>query len=147
MSGKPPNLICDTSFVGHLTRRGRVRADYEGWDAVIDRVEAGDPAVSVVTLAETRSGYLNAGWGQSRMAQAERRLGRFRLIPVQRSHVHEWARLCVAARAHGIALSDNDLWVAATANISGHDLVTCDRDHVRIAPELTIEVLYLQPPV
>jgi predicted nucleic acid-binding protein len=147
MREKPPNLICDTSFVGHLTRRGRQPKGYEGWDPVIDRVEAGDPAVSVVTLAETRSGYLNAGWSRPRMAHAERRLGRFRLIPIQRSHVDEWARLRVAARARGIVLSDNDLWVAATANISGHDLVTCDRDHVRIAPELAIEVLYLQPPV
>jgi predicted nucleic acid-binding protein len=43
--------------------------------------------------------------------------------------------------------SDNDLWIAATASSRGHALVTCDRDHQRIAPELPIEVVFLAPPV
>ena len=81
------------------------------------------------------------------MAEAERRLGRFRWLPIRPAYIDEWARLRVSARARGVALSDNDLWVAATANVLGHVLVTCDRDHARIAPELTGEVLYLQPPV
>jgi len=59
----------------------------------------------------------------------------------------EWARLSVAARGKGVALSDNDLWIAATARMLERVLVSCDRDHVRIAPELGVEVLFLQPPV
>jgi predicted nucleic acid-binding protein len=51
------------------------------------------------------------------------------------------------ARARGIALSDNDLWIAATASTSRSPLVTCDRDHVRIARDLPVEVVYLAPPV
>jgi predicted nucleic acid-binding protein len=62
-------------------------------------------------------------------------------------HLNEWARLSTAARASGVALTDNDLWIAATASLRSQVLVTCDRDHVRIAPELAGEVLYLQPPV
>ncbi len=46
------------------------------------------------------------------------------------------------ARSDGIAISDNDLWIAATASTSRSPLVTCDRDHVRIAPELGVEVLF-----
>jgi predicted nucleic acid-binding protein len=52
-----------------------------------------------------------------------------------------------AAWENGIAISDNDLWIAATASMCRSPLVTCDRDHVRIAPELGGEVLYLAPPV
>jgi predicted nucleic acid-binding protein len=59
----------------------------------------------------------------------------------------QWARLSTAARASGIVLGDNDLWIAATASLRSSVLVTCDRDHVRIAPELGGEVLYFQPPV
>jgi predicted nucleic acid-binding protein len=62
-------------------------------------------------------------------------------------YVNEWARLWVVARRMGVALSDNDLWIAATASVRERTLVTCDRDHVRIAPELGAEVLYLAPPV
>jgi predicted nucleic acid-binding protein len=61
--------------------------------------------------------------------------------------VNEWARLRVAAWRTGIAIGDNDLWVAATASLREQTLVTCDRDHVRIAADLRGEVLYLAPPV
>jgi predicted nucleic acid-binding protein len=53
----------------------------------------------------------------------------------------------MAARVRGIALSDNDLWIAATASVRDQVLVTCDRDHMRIARDLPVEVVYLQPPV
>jgi predicted nucleic acid-binding protein len=57
------------------------------------------------------------------------------------------ARLSAAARARGIALGDNDLWIAATASVRDSTLITCDKDHVRIARDLPVEVVYLQPPV
>lgn len=147
MNVKRPKLICDTSFVGHLARRSRNPGSYAHWDSVMDRVDASEPAVSVVTLAETRAGYLSAGWGLPRMVEAERRLVRFHLLPVRRSYVDEWARLRVGAQARGISLSDNDLWIATTANVLGHALVTCDRDHTRIAPQFDVEVLFVAPPV
>jgi predicted nucleic acid-binding protein len=147
MRVKRRKLICDTSFVGHFIRRARDPEPYEHWGPVIDHVQAGEPAVSIVTVAETRAGYLNAGWGQARMAEYERRIGRFRWLPIQASYVDEWARLRVAARESGIAISHNDLWIAATASVCSAVLITCDRDHARIAPQLDGEVLYLQPPV
>jgi predicted nucleic acid-binding protein len=61
--------------------------------------------------------------------------------------VDEWARLRVVAKSNGIAIGDNDLWIAATASVREQVLVTCDRDHQRIAPELPGEVVYLAPPV
>jgi len=147
MREKRQKLICDTSFVGHLARRVTNPGPYVHWESAIDQVDKSEPAVSVVTLAEARAGYRGAGWGLPRIVQAERHLVRFDVLPVRRSYVDEWARLRVGAQASGVSLSDNDLWVAATANVLGRDLVTCDRDHARIAPHLDIEVLYLQPPV
>lgn len=141
-------LICDTSFVGHLRRRVRVPARYEHWDiATIDRVEAASLAISVVTIAETRAGYRLAGWGGSRIESTEQELRRYHPIPVGRRYASEWARLRSAAWTGGVAISDNDLWIAATASRREQMLVTCDRDHVRIAPELAVEVLFLAPPV
>jgi predicted nucleic acid-binding protein len=100
-----------------------------------------------VTVAEIRAGYLKAGWGRRRVSWAEQRLAKFFPLLIDDPHLNEWARLSAAARASGVALSDNDLWIAATASVRSQVLVTCDRDHVRIAPELAGEVLYLQPPV
>jgi predicted nucleic acid-binding protein len=142
------NLVCDTSFVGHMARREIRPGRYGTWDeAVLDRIGAASLAVSVVTIAEAHSGYLSAGWGGSRLAAAERYLERFRWIPLGRTYVDEWARLRAAARARGIAISDNDLWIAATASVREQVLVTCDRDHQRIAPELPVDVVFLAPPV
>jgi predicted nucleic acid-binding protein len=141
-------LICDTSFVSHLIDREVGLDRYEHWDpGVLDRVEAALLAVSIVTIAELRAGYVNAGWGSRRVANAERQVARFVPVLIDDPHLNEWTRLWVAARARGIALSDNDLWIAATACPRERTLVTCDRDHLRIAPELPGEVLFLQPPV
>jgi predicted nucleic acid-binding protein len=68
-------------------------------------------------------------------------------VRIDRTYLDEWARLRVAARARGVAISDNDLWIAATASVGESVLITCDRDHLRIARDLPVEVLYLQPPV
>ncbi len=141
-------LICDTSFVWHAWRRIRMPTRFEHWDeAIIDRIEAAPLAISVVTIAETRAGYLRANWGRSMVEATERRLQRFHSVPVRRCHTDEWARLRSLARAGGIAISDNDLWIAATASVGGRVLVTCDRDHVRIAEAMPVEVVYLAPPV
>jgi predicted nucleic acid-binding protein len=81
-----------------------------------------------------------------RLEAAEAQLRRFRWIPVGRPHAEEWARLRVVAKRKGIAISDNDLWIAATASVGEGVLVTCDRDHQRIAPEMPVEVVLLAPP-
>jgi predicted nucleic acid-binding protein len=141
-------MICDTSFVGHLRRRVRTPGRYGHWDvATIDRVESASLAISVVTIAETRSGYRLAQWGTTRIEATERELRRYVPLPVRRRDANERARLRIAAQARGVAISDNDLWVAATASRREEVLVTCDRDHLRIAAQLSGEVLYLAPPV
>jgi predicted nucleic acid-binding protein len=61
--------------------------------------------------------------------------------------LNAWVQLWVAAKARGIAISDNDLWIAATAAGLGQTLVTCDRDHVRLAPVMPVEVVFFAPPV
>jgi predicted nucleic acid-binding protein len=98
-------------------------------------------AVSIVTIAELRAGYIGAGWSSRKVADAERKVAEFVPVLIDDPQLNEWARLWAAARARGIALSDNDLWVAATASPQERTLVTCDRDHVRIAPDLAVEVL------
>lgn len=148
MSVRRETLICDSSFVANNSRRLRRPERFAHWDqTVVGRVEAALLAISIVTLAEIRGGYIDAGWGSRRVADAERMLATFVPILIDDPHVNEWARLWAVARARGIALSHNDLWIAATASVRGQVLVTCDRDHVRLAPDLSAEVVFLAPPV
>lgn len=141
-------LICDTSFVRHVSRWLQAPARYEHWDvAMVARVESALLAISVVTIAEVRFGQLRGGWGARKIVESERDLARFLPLTIDDSQLHEWARLRDAAMAKGVAISDNDLWIAATASVRESGLVTCDRDHVRIAGDLPVDVVYLQPPV
>jgi tRNA(fMet)-specific endonuclease VapC len=148
MNARRETLICDTSFVGHFLRQKEKPDRYADWDErAMARVVRATLAISIVTVAELRAGYMNAGWGSRMVADAERQWAAFLPLLIDDPYLNEWARLWVAARARGVAIGDNDLWIAATASIRGQALVTCDRDHQRIAAELGVDVLFLQPPV
>jgi predicted nucleic acid-binding protein len=106
---------------------------YSHWPIeTVARIDAAILAISVITLAEARFGYLNAGWGQARVEREERRLASFLQIPLDLTILDEWARLRLLSRQNGWNVADNDLWIAATASARGHALVTCDADQARI---------------
>jgi predicted nucleic acid-binding protein len=111
----------------------------------LDRIDGAILAISVITLAEARYGYLNAGWGAARIEREERRLAGFLQIPLDLTIVDEWARLKVLSRLNGWNVADNDLWIAATASARGHALVTCDADQARI-DDPALEVVHLPAP-
>ncbi len=147
MASLPERLLCDTSFVGHAGKRRARPERYQHWDApVLERIDGAILAISVVTLAEARFGYLSAGWGERRIAEEERRLGSFLHVPLDFPDLDEWARLRDRSGQQGLAISDNDLWIAATASTRKYPLVTCDKDQLRLADDLAIDVIYMQPP-
>lgn len=140
---QPERLVCDTSFVGHSAKRSARPERYEHWPAeTLVRIEAAILAISVITIAEARFGYLNADWGAQNIEREERRLAGFLQIPLDPTVLDEWARLRLLSRKNGWNLADNDLWIAATASARRHALVTCDADQARIDDE-ALEVLYL----
>jgi predicted nucleic acid-binding protein len=141
-------IVCDTSVVGHLMRSRRDPERRARWDEeILGRLGAALLAISVVTVAESRAGFLMDRWGPRRTAAGEYHLGWFVQIPVEDGALDEWARLRAAAKISGITIGDNDLWIAAAASTRRYALATCDRDHLRIARDLPVEVVYLQPPV
>lgn len=148
MNARRETLICDTSFVGHFLRRKRRPERYVHWDdADVARIRAAILAISIVTIAELRAGYLGAGWGSRRIAETERQWSAYLPLLIDDPYLNVWARLWAATRERGVAIGDNDLWIAATATVRRQTLVTCDRDHVMLAPDLAIEVMFLPPPV
>ena len=57
----PERLICDTSFVGASAKRSAQPDRFLHWPKqTLDRIDAAILAISVITLAEARYGYLNA---------------------------------------------------------------------------------------
>jgi predicted nucleic acid-binding protein len=144
---EPERLLCDTSFLQHARARRAKPDRYSHWDErILQRIDAAILAISVVTLAEARFGFLNAGWGTKKRDAEEFRLRAFLQVPISARDLDEWARLQNESKAHGLNVGQNDLWIAATATTRGHPLVTCDDDQVRLKPYLPIEVIGLRPP-
>ncbi len=143
----PERLLCDTSFVAHVRARRAKPERYRHWDAdLLKRIDTSILAISVISLAEARYGYLNAGWGPKRIAEEERRLASFLQLPLTANDLDEWARLRHLCKEEGLSMSDNDLWIAAAAITRTHPLVTCDKDQERLEQGSALEVIYLPPP-
>lgn len=142
----PERLLCDTSFVGASAKRAAQPDRFAHWpQGTLDRIDAAILAISVITLAEARYGFLNANWGETRIVREERRLASFLQIPLDPTVVDEWARLKNLSQSNGWNVSDNDLWIAATASTRRHPLVTCDKDQARI-DDPALDVVYLRMP-
>lgn len=105
MSGSTPppeRILCDTSFVAASAKRSARPNQFAHWlNETVGRLDAAILAISVITLAEARYGYLNAAWGASRIAREERRLAGFLQIPLDLLIIDEWARLKVLSRRNG----------------------------------------------
>lgn len=141
----PEVIVCDTSLVGVLDRAAADPERTAHWvDAIRSRLDRAVLAISVVTDAEVRAGWRYAGWGAPRIAAAELRLLAYLAIPVDRGALDAWSELSAECKRRGLSMSDNDLWIAATAVSRNLPLASCDTDHRRI-DDPRLEVLFLPP--
>jgi predicted nucleic acid-binding protein len=125
----PEKLLLDTSFLGHELRARKRPDRYEHWDQlVLDRIAGSIRAISVVTVAEERAGWISAGWGEASVLSRRATLRGDLWIPIDAQILERWSELRAHCLQHGInGPGDNDLWIAATAIEHGLPLVTCDK--------------------
>ena len=130
-------VVVDTGvFSAPLSRRNSSIAH------LYDRHLSGQLLVlAAQTVAEVRYGALAAGWGESRLAELERRIALTRVAVIDDDLIWSHARLRVTCRVAGHALAAAahaaDLWVAATARHLDIPLVTHDAVF-RDAPGLSV---------
>ena len=98
-------------------------------------------ALPLVAYAELEQGALIDGWGDSKRQILEKFLSDVMLLPVTAITAAYWASLRFECRRRGIAASENDAWIAATALSLDSVLVSHDRDHLRMqtaVPQLQV---------
>ena len=104
-------------------------------------------ALPMVAFAELRQGSLINGWGEVRRQELARFLAPITLLPITETTAEQWASLRFECRRRGIAASENDAWVAATALSLDSVLVSHDRDHLRMRAAVPrLQVLSLLKP-
>jgi tRNA(fMet)-specific endonuclease VapC len=119
--------LLDTNILVHFVRADSV------WDRIRDEYDLfladPTPIISIVTSGEVRSIGLRRKWGVRRISQLDFALGCFPEIPIATpALVDAYAAMDAYANQRGISLGKNDLWIAATAFVTGATLLTTDRD-------------------
>ena len=142
-NGAAEEIVCDTTFVsvvqsGHLPK---ARAVMESWpEDIRNRLDRAVLGISVISLAELRSGHAAKGWGEERIARAEAVINAYLWFPLDLDVVERCAALRAASLRGSWNVDDNDLWIAATAQSRNCAVVSCDLDFCRIEG---IDLIYL----
>ena len=99
-------------------------------------------AISVVTLAELEFGVYSATDQQTRVKRMAtfRKVMDFEAIYITSDIASIWAALRASGQAKKSKLSENDVWIAATAINQGVPLVTQDRAFASI---LDLETIFV----
>jgi len=139
----PETILCDTSFVSVVQSAGSRHDVIGAWPATVTkRLNAAILAISVITIAELRSGHLQGGWGASRRARAQSYISTYVHVPLDMPVIDCFAEIRAALVARGVNLPHNDIWIAATAVARGIALASCDQDFDQIDG---LDHLYLDP--
>ena len=119
--------LLDTNVVLHYARRSQVQERVEPQYRLLSGEKA--PLVSFVSEAETRSLATYRGWGESALEQLCFVMGSFRIVPIDAPGILDaYVEIDGFSRRQGIKMGKNDLWIAATAHVSGATLLTTDMD-------------------
>ena len=97
------------------------------------------PLISAATQGELRSLILQFGWGKARIDQALFLLSYFTNFPIDSVALYEsYAAIDAFSRSKGVTMGKNDLWIAATASVTGATLLTTDADFDHLPADLLL---------
>lgn len=126
-------LLLDTNIIVHLIRGNEIARRVDSLFHLRHRPER--PLISVVTVAEGLALALQFGWGEAKVASLEELLTELVVVDVhQQGVLRAYAEIADFVRRQGRALSDNDIWIAATSVATGAHLITADRDFDPLDP-------------
>jgi predicted nucleic acid-binding protein len=98
--------------------------------------------ISIVSKAELLSLALQNNWGDNRISSLNELLGQFLVIPIQAEDIlKKYAEIDAYSQGRLVSrpstlsarnMGKNDLWIAATASLTGSTLITADNDFVHL---------------
>ncbi|MGA7905052.1 MAG: type II toxin-antitoxin system VapC family toxin [Terrimicrobiaceae bacterium] len=119
--------ILDTNIVLHATRQNSPVSAALDAQFQLSRLSF-RPAVCEVSIGELWA--FARPWSEQRRDLLRRIIDELLVIPIGREAIYlRWAELYSHARAHGLPIQNdhNDVWIAATAYVTGLRLLSADR--------------------
>lgn len=117
-------IVCDTSTVSAIMRGTHPEHMADWQDAV--------KLISIVTVAELHAGAVSAEWGVRRRAELQQTINAYPQVPIDDQTTLTWADLRASCRRRGVAIGDNDLWIAATGIRLQVPVASLDGDFARV---------------
>ena len=119
--------ILDSNILLHYVRQSTLAEVIEARYTLLTAEPI--PILSIVTEGEMRALALQLAWGARRRQLLDDLLDYFTIIPLPFSRVVAvYAEIDDYSRRSGATMGKNDLWIAATASVTGTRLLTTDKD-------------------
>ena len=123
----------DTNILVHLVRNDFTGRQIKERYALL-KIEP-RPVISIVTAGELRSLVYKFQWGKAKTEEALFLLDYFQKISLDDEKILEaYATLDNHSVSIGRSMGKNDLWIAATAKVTGATLLTTDKDFDHLTP-------------
>ena len=132
MPDTPRRKLFDTNILVHGVRRGAI---WERIKAACDPLMTEPrPLVSVVTYGELPAFAEQNDWGEDKRDQMRFLLDYFKRLSIEDPDIWDaYTLIDTYSRPRGVRMGKNDLWIAATAHVTGATLVTTDKDFDHLA--------------
>jgi tRNA(fMet)-specific endonuclease VapC len=104
------------------------------------------PAICEVSVGELLA-FANAShWGEKRKAALMERLKASLILPISHPGVHQrWADMQSALQGAGVTVGQNDIWIAATASVTGLTVLSTDKDFKRLVTHGLVQAVVVDP--
>jgi tRNA(fMet)-specific endonuclease VapC len=104
------------------------------------------PAICEVSVGELLA-FANANhWGDKRKALLMERLKASLILPSSHPGVHQrWADMQSTLPGAGITVGQNDIWIAATASVTGLTVLSTDKDFKRLVKQGLVQAVVVDP--
>ncbi len=134
-----PPYLPDTNIIVHCVRDDDVKRRIEEQFGLLTTAEI--PIINIVLEAETRAIAAFRAWGDAKRDQMEFLFTTFRKIPIERPDIlNAYVLIDVYSHRRGIDMGKNDLWIAATASVTGATLLTPDKDFDHLDPQFLTRI-------
>ncbi len=127
-------ILLDTNILIHLVRASPLGKRLSEEYRLLGRPDR--PLISIVTVGECLAMATRLGWGEAKQGALRHLLAELVVLDLRHPGViAKYAEIAAHGVDRGLAIGQNDLWIAATASVTGAWLLTTDRDFLPLSPQ------------